>query len=234
MSVIRLPIPQPPDDDGLAALIRRRFDGSHTTDQWGLDDDLARVVGDLVRLRWSIEVTGLDILPDSGPVVLVCNRRFGWTEPIVLAGGLSHASERTVRLVGCPDLDPFGSLGRRLGAVSSRPDEIKGMLRDGQLLALPTSRELTRNRVGSIPLHLLEAAAGAGAMFIPAAIKGHELGRRWHIVLGDPVTKPQGSGPRAVGELAVRTSAALQALLDDAGARTPLHRLRNAVLGHGR
>ena len=51
------------------------------------------------------------------------------------------------------------------------------------------------------------------------ALIGHELGRHWRLLVGEPVAHPAGRGPLAVAELVDATRDRVQALLDEAGPR---------------
>lgn len=199
-----------------AAHVLRRARGAYDLDEWGLDPELVALADPVFAARWDIEVVGAEQLPAVGGAVLVCNRRFGMSEPWVLARGVRQASGRFVRTVGVPDLAPLGPLLRRFGGVLDRTDEIAGLLRAGQLVGLPMSRDLrTRERVGVLEVERLEAALATGSPVVPVALVGRETGRSWKVVVGEPV-RAEVAGPLAAAELAEATRRAVQALLDDA------------------
>lgn len=216
-------------NDGLFSLVKRRVDGSYAVDPWGLDADAVAFGERLASLRWHVTVTGLEHLPLEGPAMLICNRRFGWSEPAVLVSALARDGGCNVRPVGCPDIDPIGGLLRRFGALPARPDDVAGALRAGALVAVPTRRELVRFRPGHLPIHLLEPAVELGAAVLPVAVTGWEAGRRWTIQVGAPVRRPRVSGPRAVGKVAVDVAGALAELLDAAASRSVWHRTRRRL-----
>lgn len=198
-----------------ASQLTRRAQGRHHVDEWGLDPELVALAGPAFSLRWDLDVTGAERLPALGGAVLVFNRRFGWSEPWVLARGVRQASGRFVRTVGVPDLAPIGPLLRRFGGVLDRPDEIAGLLRAGQLVGLPMgANPWSRSRVGELAVDRLEAAIETGAPVIPVALVGREVGRAWRVVVGEAV---QGNrrGPLAAAELADATQRAVQALLSE-------------------
>ena len=148
--------------------------------------------------------------------VLVFNRRFGISEPWVVARGVRQACGRFVRTVGAPDVAPIGPFLRRFGGVLDRTDEIAGLLRAGQLVGLPMSRDLRhRDRVGRLEVARLEAALATGSPVVPVALVGRESGRAWRVVVGEPVAPPVGGGPLAAAELAEATRHRVQTLLDD-------------------
>ena len=63
--------------------------------------------------------------------MVVCNRRFGVSEPLVLTAGLGRATGRWVRLVGLPDVAPVGPILRRLGSTVDAPAEVAGSAAGG-------------------------------------------------------------------------------------------------------
>lgn len=200
-----------------AASLRRRARGAFDLDEWGLDPELVALADPALALRWDIEVSGAHRLPAVGGAVLVFNRRLGLSEPWVLARGVRQACGRFVRTVGVPDRAPIGPLLRRFGGVLDRTDEIAGLLRAGQLVGLPMSRDLrTRERVGTLEVARLDAALATGSPVVPVALAGRELGRAWTVVVGDPIPPRVAGGPLAAAELAEATRSAVQAHLDEA------------------
>lgn len=201
----------------LAMQLQRRARGATDVDEWGLDPELVALANPVLGLRWDIEVHGAHQLPAVGGAVLVFNRRFGISEPWVLARGIRRATGRFVRTVGVVDVAPVGPFVRRFGGVLDRPDEIAGLLRAGQLVGLPMSRDLrSRERVGELEVDRLEAAIETGAPVVPVALVGREVGRSWRIVVGEPVPPLEDGGPLAAAELAESTRMAAQVLLDEA------------------
>ena len=199
-----------------AAHLGRRVRGEFLVDEWGLDPELVALAGPALSLRWDIEVTGAEHLAAVGGAVLVFNRRFGISEPWVLARGVRQASGRFVRTVGVPDISPVGPFLRRFGGVLDQTEEIAGLLRAGQLVGLPLAHARRgRDQAGHLDVDRLEAAIATTSPVVPVALIGREAGRRWRIVVGDPVRlrKP---GPLPAVELAEAAHAAVQDLLDDA------------------
>jgi hypothetical protein len=196
--------------------VQRRARGAFDVDEWGLDPEMVALANPVLALRWDIDVHGADRLPVVGGAVLVFNRRFGISEPWVLARGIRQATGRFVRTVGVPDVAPIGPFLRRFGGVLDRTDEIAGLLRAGQLVGLPMTRDLrSRERVGHLDVERLEAAIETGCPVVPVALVGRELGRSWTIVIGDPVPPVEDGGPLAAAELAENTHQAAQILLDE-------------------
>jgi hypothetical protein len=200
-----------------ASLLRRRFDGSYTVDEWGLDTDLVQLVSPALAVRWQVTVEGAEALPITGPALLVFNRRFGFSEPFVVSRGIRQATGRYVRVTGAPDIAPVGPALRRLGAVLARPDEVAGLLRADHLVAVAlASSARHRQLAGTAPAELLAPALATGAQVFPVAVTGREIGRRWRLVIGPAVEHPTSRGPLAAEELGDRVRSGVQALLDDA------------------
>lgn len=200
-------------------LLGRRLRGANEVDGWGLDPELVALTDPALSVRWDIEVEGAERLPAAGGAVLVFNRRFGISEPWVIARGIRRASGRFVRTVGVVDVAPIGPALRRFGAVIDRPEEIAGLLRAGQLVGLPMSRRLRdRERVGDLQVDRIEAALQTESPVVPVAVLGREAGRRWRVVVGRPVKPSRRGGPLAAAELTEAVRDRVQELLDDATA----------------
>jgi hypothetical protein len=199
-----------------SAFVRRRFDGTHHVDEWGLDPDVVGLVSPLVGLRWSVETQWPERIPTDGPAVLVHNRAFGLSEPVVLARGVRQATGRFVRTAGLVDVAPVVTVGRVLGAVVDRPDELTGLLRSGALVGLPLDRDLRPRRAGGLSAVALAPALATGAAVVPVALVGREIGRRWRLLVGEPVVHPDGGGPLAVADLVDAARTGVQSLLDSA------------------
>jgi 1-acyl-sn-glycerol-3-phosphate acyltransferase len=205
------------DEPTSAGVIRRRFSGAYEVDPWGLDTDLVELASPFWSLRYGIDVDGAERLPADGPALLVANRRLGLSEPFVLSRGVRLATSRHVRCVGVPDVAPVGPALRRLGGVLARPDEVAGLLRDGQVVGVLLDRDVRqRAHAGAVPSALFAPAFELGVPVLPVAVVGRELGRRWRLRVGEPVTHPEGRGPLAMAALADRARADVQQLLDEA------------------
>lgn len=206
-------------------VLRRRLNGTNPVDEWGLDADLVAVARPVLGLRWSVDVRGAGAVPADGPVLLVANRRFGLSEPFVVALGLLSATGRHVRPLGVPDVAPAGPMLRRLGGVLDRPDELAGLLRAGEV-ALAFAGRLSRPRHRAGPVHpaTVATALATGAPVVPVAVSGREAGRRWRVRVGPAVPVPSGRGPLAAVELAEATRRAVQELLDEASPPGPFSR----------
>lgn len=179
-------------------LTARRLRGRFDVDEWGLDPELIDFFDPLVGLRWDIQVDGAEALPSTGGALLLHNQGLGFSERWVLARGVREARGRFVRTTGLLDIAPIGPLLRRFGAVVDDETEIGGLLRAGQLVGVP----LRRDGSGLAP-HCLGLAHDAGVPIVPVALIGHEIARRWRIVIGRPIA-PTRSRERS--EAAVETA----------------------------
>lgn len=167
--------------------------GTWTVDPWGFDPGVYDLVARAGRLRWAVRVEGAEHVPVQGPALLVVNRRFGVSEPAVVAMGVHEATGRRVRPVGIPDLPVLGEVLRRLGGVLDAPAEIRGLLRAGEVVAVPCSRQPIHAHVpGVLRAGAVRAALDAGAPVLPVAVRGNELGLAWHVRVGAPVARPVG------------------------------------------
>lgn len=185
-----------------ASRIRRRLAGDFEVDEWGLDSDLVETLSPLFSLRWSIEVQGAERL-DDGPALLVYNRRFGPSEPFVVARAIRSATGRHLRVAGVPDVMIAGPILRRLGAVLDRPDEIGSVLRAGHLVGVALGRTFDlRPRAGAVDLDPIAEARRLGVPIHPVALRGSEPRRRWLVTIGAAVESDSGDGPVGDAELA--------------------------------
>ena len=201
----------------MISFVRNRLDGAYEVDPWGLDVAVVEAVSPVFGLRFGIDVDRPELLPLEGPALLVANRRFGLSEPFVLARGLRLATGRVVRMVGVPDLAPVGPALRRLGAVLARPDEVAGLLRAGEVVGVLLDRDLRRRlQAGAVPTALFAPAFELGVPVVPVALVGREVGRAWRVRLGPPIPHPESRGPLARTAMAERTRAGVQELLDEA------------------
>lgn len=192
----------------------RRIRGTYTVDEWGLDRDLVRVVAPIGRARWIVDGDGLDHLPHDGPALLVHNLGWGWSEVGAVSAGVHRATGRVVRFVGVPDIAPIGPALRRFGGVLDRVDEVRGLLRAGELVSAGAGREvIDRRHVGPIRPETVAPAIEAGVPVIPVAALGFELGVRWRVVFGEPLPVPEHGDAFAADQLAEDTRRAIQDLL---------------------
>ena len=193
--------------------LRRRLAGDFEVDPWGLDRDVVEAATPLARLRWTIDVSGRP-LPE-GPAIVVFNRRFGLSEPIVVAEAVRRSAARSLRIVGLPDVPLVGPTLRRFGSVLDHPEEVASLLRDGALVGMPLGLELRhRHQAGPLAADLLAPVITADVPVVPVVAVGREVGRTWRVVVGEALPPVEGDHPLSVVTLAEDARAAVQSLLD--------------------
>jgi hypothetical protein len=192
-------------------------------DEWGRDAGLVRLVTPLLRLRWDASVGGLQHLPArSGALLLTNQRRLSWS-PLYVAWALARATGRPVRFVGRPDVAPLGAALQRLGALLDDPAEVRGALRDHQLVVLGAEPTSHPRHAGPFDQHHVAAALSAGSAVIPVASMSSVLGRAARVEVGAPIrerhhaTGGRRRGPLAAVELAEAAQRHVQRLLDELG-----------------
>jgi hypothetical protein len=186
-------------------------------DGWGRDDTLARAAARLSRLRWATITGGVELLPESGPAVIVVNtRRYRLTQWWV-ALTLSAAAGRPVRFVGRSDVAPFGALARRLGGLLERPDEVAAALRDGELLVVGLGGTLDPRRIGRCDPNLLAPAVERRVPVFPAAVVLSDISRSARIEIAPAIRPPRRRGPLGSVELAEAVEATIGERLATSG-----------------
>jgi 1-acyl-sn-glycerol-3-phosphate acyltransferase len=203
----------------VVAALRRQVTGANEVDPWGMDPELVAAARALAPLRWQVTVGGADHVPATGPALLVANRRRLAATPLLMAAAIGHATGREVRFTGITDLAPLGPALRRVGGVLARPDEVAGLLRDGQLPAV-FCQVRSSKRVGATPTPFLAAAVAVDAPVLPVAIVAPPLARRVRVEVGAPVTARRRSGPLALAELGDAVRDAIQRMVDEASPPT--------------
>jgi hypothetical protein len=197
-------------------LVVQRWLGTFDVDEWGLDHDVASVAQRLAQLRWRIDVQGAEQLPPGG-ALLVHNRRLGWSEPLVVAAGVRGAAGRLVRFAGVPDIGPVASLLGRVGGVPATAADVRSLFRAGELVSLPLQREVHyRSLAGSLDPSMVALAIAARVPVVPVAVLGYELGRRWRVIIGEPMPTGARRNALAAPAVAARATDHVQALLRDA------------------
>ncbi|HET9555258.1 MAG TPA: lysophospholipid acyltransferase family protein, partial [Anaeromyxobacteraceae bacterium] len=161
-------------------------------DRFGMDPRLVERAEPLVELLyttwWRVQTRGMELVPASGPVVLVANHAglVPW-DALVLRHALrrDHPARRELR----PLLDdaacdrPFiGGAAVRLGAVRASPDAADRLLADGGCVAVFPEGSAAearpwrdRYRLGRFGRGgFVKVALRAGATIVPCAIVGSE------------------------------------------------------------
>lgn len=151
-------------DRSVAAVARRRLDGSFETDAWGLDADLVSVLGRVLP-TFGVRTTGAGRVPDGPALLLWRGPRVGWVH---VAAGIGSATGRPVRFTGVPDVAPVRGVLRRLGGVGGDVSDLRGLLRSGNLVAMRLAAgqdpfEESLAGIGWVGEDLGTPGAGAGA-----------------------------------------------------------------------
>lgn len=192
--------------------------GSGAVDDWGRDPALVELTRWFGRIRWNTVVGGLDHLPRRGGALLVVNTRTAAQSALFVALTLSGAVHRPVRYVGRSDVAPLGSLGRRLGGLLDRPDEVAGALRAGELIVMGATSQLHPRQVGRIDHRLLGAAVTTKTPVYPVAAASSPWSRGARVEIG-PVQRPgrKRRGPLTELELADAVEQRIAHLLAEMG-----------------
>lgn len=197
-------------------LLADRLAGRFEIDEWGADPALVDLMDPVTALFLRVEVDGADRLPESGPALLVANRRVGAAEPFVVGRAVRKATGRRVRFLGVPDVPVVGPVLRRLGGGVEHPAELASLLRAGHLVALPLATTWRRpRRAGILAPDALVPALDQQVPVIPVSVIGGEVTGRWRVTVGEPVDLPEGRSPLALAELADAARAGVQYLLDE-------------------
>ncbi len=188
-----------------------RVDGSFEIDPWGFDPDVHSALISLGRARWDVEAEGLGNVPESGPVVLAVQRRWGLSEQAVVSLALASIGRR-VRRVGIPRPEILETPLRLGGNVMADPAEVRGLLRDGHVVSVPMKRALRGGKPGSLDPLVLEPAVDMGVPILPVAVHGLEWGRKWRVYIDAPVRAPSEDGRLGAIEMAGRARDAVDAI----------------------
>jgi hypothetical protein len=200
--------------DDLPALVYRRVTGRYQVDEWGLDRDLLAAVAPLARVRWAVRTEGDQHLPEIGPALLVHTRRIGISEPAALGIAVRQVTGRPLRVAGVPNRGPLAWSGRRLGGVPSNTDDLRSLLRAGELVALALRREpLHPYHAPPVPVPPIAVALALGVPIVPVAVLGLEPSRRWVVRVGPRIVTRRRAATGDATERAEATRARLQQLL---------------------
>ncbi len=209
--------------------------GTWHADDWGRDPALVDVAGHLAALRWSTVVGGADHLPVRAGGLIVVNARRYALAPVHTALAITHATGRTVRFVGRPDVAPVGALARRMGGLLARPDEVAGALRAGELLVMGATATVHPRRVGRVDHRLIGAAVATKAAVFPAATASSPWSRSARIEIGTAMRPGRRRrGPLIELELADQVEQRIKRILDEFGGTrtgTPLDWLPLSGMG---
>jgi hypothetical protein len=137
---------------------------------------------------------------------------------VFAALALTDATGRPARFVGRPDIAPAGAFGRRLGGLLSRPDEVAGALRAGEIVVMGAASELHPRRVGRVDHRLVGAAVETKTAVLPAAAASSPWTRGARLEVGR-VIRPgrRRRGPLIELELADQVERRIRELLAELG-----------------
>ncbi|MEI8240578.1 MAG: hypothetical protein WCI22_14280 [Actinomycetota bacterium] len=190
----------------------------HSVDDYGRDPHLVEWLSPLVRLRWDVGIGGAEHLPKKGGALLVCNSRRYSLAAVYTAWALTEAIGRPVRFVGRPDVAPIGAFMRRVGALLDRPDEVRGALRNHELVLISAEPSNHPRHAGAVSHSLVGAAVVAGVPVFPVATMSSAFGRTARAEVGAQVRpRHKRRGPLAEVELAEQVQRHLQRMLDGFG-----------------
>ncbi|CAN5653328.1 hypothetical protein BH10ACT2_BH10ACT2_02600 [soil metagenome] len=188
----------------------------YAVDNFGRDPHLVAALSPLARLRWNVQVSGADNVPNSA-ALLVCNSRRFALGAVYAALGLTDVTGRPVRFVGRPDTAPLGALMRRVGALLPHPSDVLGALRDGQLVLISAAGTRDPRHAGVVPQELVGQAVIAQIPVLPVTTISSVFSRTAHVVVGKPtIARRERTGPLAHVELAEQVQHDLQRMLDEA------------------
>jgi 1-acyl-sn-glycerol-3-phosphate acyltransferase len=206
------------DAESPIAAVRRRLSGRYAIDPFGLDPQLCDAAVPIVETIVRVRVEGAELIPETGPAVLVMNRGLGLLEPTALALAVRRAVGRRLRVVGTPSVPFVGGLLRRLGSVNGSPEDLGACLRAGHLVVVPLAPTWLRSGAGTPPLRLVQAMMGWTVLPV-AVTPGGPFGTAfspWRIKIGEHIaldsSYPVGD-PLGAAELAEEARAAVDALL---------------------
>ncbi len=177
-----------PSRDSLIGLLTRRARGAFVLDEWGFDQDLVAALTPLTHLRWSFEVDGVEYLPAAGPALVMINQRMEPLSPMLAALALREATRRAVRFSGVPDLAPIGPVLRRLGGVHDGLDDLRSLLKGGEVVVRSFQGSLADVvGLGDPETGPLGVALALGVPVVPVHLSGGALGRRRRLLVGAPI-----------------------------------------------
>ena len=192
--------------------------GAGSVDEWGRDARLIELLSPLLRLRWNISVGGLHHLPARAGALIVTNQRRLSLSPLYVSWALAGATGRPVRFVGRPDNAPLGAALRRIAALLSDPAEVRGALRNGDLVVVGASATGHPRHAGSVDHHMVGAAITEAVAVIPVASMSAVFGRSARAEVGPPIRQRRNRrGPLADVEVAEAAQRHLQKMLDEFG-----------------
>lgn len=187
-------------------------------DDWGRDHSFAERMWALSQLRWDIAVGGVEHLPTRAGALVIVNARRLALAPVYSALAIGAATGRPVRFVGRPDIAPVGPVLQRLGGLLTRPDELRGALRAGEIVVLGAAHSARGREVGRVDHRLVGAAVEAGVKVFPAATVSAPTRRGVRLEIGSAARSARRRrGPLTELELTDIVTVRLRAMLEEMG-----------------
>lgn len=187
-------------------------------DEWGRDQATIDVLAPIARLRWNVDLSGVDQLPASGGALLVVNDRHWSWNPLMAAMEITRHSARTVRFAGRSDRAPGGAMLRRLGGILARPDEVDTALAGGEIVMISAASTRGPRQIGTVDHRLVAPAVLRSLPIVPVAAVSSPFGRRGRIKIGQPLqNRGERRGPLSEVELADDAQSQVQQMLEQMG-----------------
>lgn len=127
-------------------VLKRRLTGEYETDEWGYDPEVMDAVRPffdfMYKTYWRVETSGLDMIPEEGRTLLVCNHsgQLPWDGAMVGTAVLNdHPAQRLVRTLYAtwfPTLPFISALFTKLGQALATEENGIRLLEQDQLVAV--------------------------------------------------------------------------------------------------
>jgi 1-acyl-sn-glycerol-3-phosphate acyltransferase len=127
-------------------LLKRRFTGEYSTDEWGLDREYLDTVKPffdfLYKVYWRVQTSGIENIPETGRALLVVNHsgQLPWDGAMVANAVMrEHSSQRLVRTLFAdwfPTLPFFSQMFVKCGQVLATEDNGRRLLEQDELVAV--------------------------------------------------------------------------------------------------
>ena len=167
-------------------ILKRRLTGEYETDEWGMDWEVLEVVRPfldfLFNTYWRVETSGIEAVPEDGPVLLVANHagRSPWEGAMLSAAFLNqHPAERLTRSLYPARFGPvpfISTLLNKIGHTVSGRENAHRLLEQAELVAVYPDG-YTPFRRNAPPFgwpEIIQLALETEATIVPTTIIGTE------------------------------------------------------------